>query len=132
MRFSAQALITCLLSEALVLAPVCWSQPTQQLSPPPPLSRQLRSYLQKSYLELFQLARERTFSVAEIAVVRDALRRGRELCVRDYKRRVLDYDSQAKQAQSQLKQISDRGDDSMRHDLHCRIQNLRMSKAKRR
>src|SRR5437879_11698822 len=30
---------------------------------------------------------------------------------------------------SQLKQISDRGDDSGRHDLHCRIQNLRLAKS---
>jgi hypothetical protein len=129
MRFSARALIACLLSETLILTPVCWSQPEERPSPPPPVSRQLQSYLQKSYQELFQLARERTFTPAEIAEMREALKRGRELCVRQYKQRVSDYDSQLKRAQSQLKQISGRRDDSGRHALHCRIQNLRLAKS---
>ena len=129
MRFSARALMACLLSVALNLTPVCWSQRDERPSPPPPASRQLQAYLQKCYLELFQLARERLFTAAEIAEMREALKRGRELCVKHYKQRISDYDSQLKQAQSQLKKISDRGEDSGRHDLHCRIQNLRLAKS---
>jgi len=113
----------------MIFTPVYWSQPNERPSPPPPVSRQLQSYLQKSYLELFQLTREPTFTAAEIAEMREALKKGRELCVKRYKQRASDYDSQLKQAQAQLKQISERGENSGRHDLHCRIQNLRLAKS---
>src|SRR5207245_10052250 len=125
--FASRFLRAWLRRVALNLTPVCWSQRDERPSPPPPASRQLQAYLQKSYLELFQLARERLFTAAEIAEMREALKRGRELCVKHYKQRISDYDSQLKQAQSQLKKISDREEDAGRHDWHCRIQTPRLA-----
>ncbi len=54
--------------------------------------------------------------------MREELKKGKEYCVGQFKKRASDYDSWLKQTQSQLKQVSAQANESERHDLHCRIQ----------
>ncbi len=61
--------------------------------------------------------------------MREELKKGKEYCVGQFKKRASHYDSRLKQTQSQLKQVSARANESERHDLHCRIQDVRMLKS---
>ena len=133
MRFDGKAILAFLLSEALVIplsagARAAGTYPAENRASAPSTSTDIRSYLKKSYAELFEIARERMFSEAEINQMRQALKNGREYCVKQFKQRAAEYDAQLKQSQSQLKQVSETSGDSARHNLHCNIQNLRAQK----
>ncbi len=129
MRFDHRAAAACLLSAALVFLPSGWSQPTEAPRVSVPASDDLHNLLQKSYLELFALSPKLEFSKAQIEQMREELKKGKEYCVGQFKQRASGYDSQLKQTQSQLKQVSAQANESERHDLHCRIQDLRMLKS---
>jgi Zn-dependent protease with chaperone function len=98
-RFDNRAWLAFLLSEALILIPAAGTPTTDEVAPSSAKSTDIGSYLRKSYAELFEIARERMFSVAEINQARIALKNGRE-----------------------------KSGDSDRHNLHCNIQNLRAEK----
>ena len=81
--------------------------------------------LKKSYLDLFEFAQEPLYSAAEIDSVRDGLKQGREMCVSRFKHKASQYGKDIEQAQKKLKDEAKQITTSERHDLHCRIQNLR-------
>ena len=94
-----------------------------------PAPSDLRGYLQKSYLDLFELAPELSFSANEIAKQRGALERGKDSCVSRFKTHVKAYDKQIDKAQSDLKKTSAQLSKSDRKQAHCTIQNLDLLKS---
>ena len=84
----------------------------------------LRDYVQKPYVELFELAPDLHFSAAEIDALRKSLEGGEKSCVATFKDHAKQYASQIEQAQKDLKRKSEELSDSDRKAAHCRIQNL--------
>jgi Zn-dependent protease with chaperone function len=82
--------------------------------------------LQKPYLDLFEFARQPRYAPAEINMARDGLRDAQEICVRGFKEKAAQYGKEIEKAQKQLKDGSGRITESQRHEMHCRIQNLRI------
>ena len=66
----------------------------------------LREYLQKSYLELFELAPKLEFSAAEIEAQRDALKSGKDICVDRFENHSKQYAKQIDAARKDLKKTS--------------------------
>ncbi len=89
----------------------------------------LREYLQKSYLELFEIAPQVSFRSAEIAKQRDAFQKARNSCVNKFKDRVRDYDKQLDKERSELKQSTAKLSKSQRKEAHCTIQNIDLLKS---
>lgn len=104
------------------------SQP-QSKRPLPPPELSLREYLQKSYLELFELAPTLEFSAAEIEAQRNALKSGRDLCVDRFENHVKHYDKQIDAARSGLKRNTGTLSDAERKKAHCNIQNIDLLKS---
>jgi len=89
----------------------------------------LADALKQPYSDLFELAEQPQYSKAELNAVRDALKRGRELCVKQFKQKASEYEKEIERLQKQLKDQASRISDAERRDLHCRIQNLRALQA---
>lgn len=89
----------------------------------------LRDYLQKSYLELFELAPKLTFSDQQIKDQRDALDEGRDMCVTRFKNHAKDYGKQIDAEQKSLRAKTAKLPDADRQAAHCRIQNLDLLKS---
>jgi peptidase M48-like protein len=89
----------------------------------------LEVYLQKPYLELFQLAPKLKFDSGEVEREREAMKKTRASCIARFKARAKQYDSEMRSVQSDLKHANARNDDSERHAMHCKIQNLRTLKS---
>lgn len=89
----------------------------------------LRSYLQKSYLELFELAPKLGFSSSEIGAQRAALQGGKKVCVNRFKTHAKQYGQQLDSAQKSLKAKSATLSDEARKQSHCNIQNLDLLKS---
>ena len=115
---------------AVAMAGLLVSATLEKLPPGPPSvayagdeTVSLSESLKKSYLDLFEFAKEPQYRTAEINSIRDGLKRGLELCVSGFKQKSSEYGKQIDQAQKELKkkQITE----SQRHELHCKIQNLR-------
>jgi hypothetical protein len=81
--------------------------------------------LKKSYLELFEYAEVPQYAAAELKSVREGLKRAGEICVSRFKEKSKQYGREIEQAQKQLKDKGGKITETERHDLHCRIQNLR-------
>ncbi len=81
--------------------------------------------LKKSYLDLFEFAQEPPYNATEIDSLRDGLKQGREMCVNRFKQKASQYGKEIEEAQKQLKDKARQITTSQRHDLHCKIQNLR-------
>lgn len=92
-------------------------------------SLSLHEYLQKPYLDLFQLAPTLTFSSTEVAQERQSLERGEKDCRSKFKEHSKTYSRQLDAARRELKKGGQRLDDSQRHVMHCRIQNLELLKS---
>jgi Zn-dependent protease with chaperone function len=86
----------------------------------------LSESVKQSYEDLFETAREPQYDPALIQTERDALKRAQEICIRNLKQKLSDYSKQIEQAQKQLKEKGTKLSEAERHDLHCRIQNLRI------
>jgi len=84
----------------------------------------LRDYLQKSYLELFEIASQLSFSSTEIAKQREAFEKAKDSCVDRFKDRVKGYDKQLDKERSELKKTSAKLSKVERKEAHCTIQNL--------
>jgi Zn-dependent protease with chaperone function len=95
----------------------------------PPTQTGLRGYLQKSYLELFEVAPTLTFSAAEIQSQRKALDKGKDSCVSRFKDHTKRYDKQLDQARSNLKKTTATLSKDQRKQAHCSIQNLDLVKS---
>ena len=88
----------------------------------------LRDYLQKSYMELFELAPKLEFTSGEFESQRNALKSGKDLCVDRFKTHSKQYESQIDTARKSLKKDTATLNDEQRKQAHCNIQNLDMLK----
>lgn len=89
-------------------------------------STPLRVLLQKSYVELFDMAPTLDFSTAEIAAQRKTLGKGKDFCVARFKDHTKQYGKQIDTAQKDLKKKTAGLTEDQRNQLHCRIQNLEL------
>ncbi len=89
----------------------------------------LREYLQKSYLDLFELTSRPSFSAAEIQTQREALKKGKEICVKGFKGHAKNYQKQIDAARRDLKKNTVKISESDRKQSHCNIQNLDLLKS---
>jgi Zn-dependent protease with chaperone function len=89
----------------------------------------LRSYLQKPYLDLFDVSPKLEFSAAEIEAQRKALEKGKKLCVTRFKDHAKTYQKQTDAAQKNLKRKTTELTEDQRKQTHCTIQNLELLKA---
>ena len=85
--------------------------------------------LKKPYLDLFEFAKDQRYTSAEINSTSDGLKRAQEMCISGFKRKVSQYGKDIEKAQKQLKDKGNKISDAERHDLHCRIQNLRQQQS---
>ena len=99
----------------------------QQAASNPPDS--LRSYLQKPYLELFELAPTLHFSPDQVRAQREAFTKAEEGCVNRFKQQSKDYEQQIEKAQSELRRNTTKMTDPQRNESHCKIQNLDLLKS---
>ena len=112
----------------------CGARQTPQTSAPAPVSpglqpkdaTQLRSLLQKSYAELFDLAPTLELGTTEIAAQRTALGKGKDFCVARFKDHAKQYGKQVDTAQKDLKKKTAGLTEDQRSQLHCKIQNLEL------
>ncbi len=116
-----------LICELLILVPVLapgaqQSAPQAPRAPSPSLS--LRDYLQKGYLELFELAPKLEFSGAQVQAQRKAFEDGKKNCVSRFKNHAKQYQKQLEAAQKDLKKKTAGISEQQRKQLHCNIQNI--------
>ena len=118
------------LALTLILVPLpCMASLAQAPAQSPPgaaAQLPLHDYLQKPYLEIFDLASGVRFTPAQIEAERQALGRAEGTCRSRFKERSKQFGRQLEQARANLKKQSDSLNDPARHDLHCRIQNLEL------
>jgi hypothetical protein len=123
----ARRVVALALCEALVILPLSGGQ---SAAPPAPVQTEsLRGYLQKSYLELFELAPTLKFSADEIGNQRKAFEKGEESCVNRFKGHVERYQKQIDKARSELKKKTAKMSGEQRKQAHCSIQNLDLLKS---
>jgi len=89
----------------------------------------LRDYLQKSYLELFELAPTLAFSRGEIEAQRNALKKGKDICVDRFENHMMQYGKQIDTARKDLKKNTAILTEVRRKESHCGIQNLELLKS---
>lgn len=86
----------------------------------------LRALLQKSYMELFDLAQTLAISQAEIAAQRVKLGKDKGTCVSRFKEHEKQYSQQIDTAQKDLKNKTAGLSEENRKTAHCKIQNLEL------
>ena len=124
-------------SVAVLLCPVLALLPileegvasAQQAPVRPAQTIALREYLQKSYMELFELAPKLEFSATEIETQRTALKSGKDLCVGRFKTHSKQYGNQIDAARKDLKKNTATLSEDQRKLVHCNIQNLDLLKS---
>jgi Zn-dependent protease with chaperone function len=89
----------------------------------------LREYLQKSYLELFELAPTLEFTKGEIESQREALKKGKGICVDRFENHAKQYGKQVDAARKDLKKNTGTLTEVRRKESHCNIQNLDLLKS---
>ena len=89
----------------------------------------LRDYLQKSYLELFELAPSLEFTKADIENQREALKKGEDVCVDRFENHMKQYGKQIDAARKDLKKNTGTLTEVQRKESHCNIQNLDLLKS---
>jgi Zn-dependent protease with chaperone function len=116
---------------ALIVLPPVGEAAAQQASNPahPAQPPSLREYLQKPYLELFELAPKLEFSAAEIESQREALESGKEVCVDRFENHMKQYSKQIEAAQADLKKKTATLTETQRKEMHCNLQNLDLLKS---
>ncbi len=113
-----------LLCELLVGLPLPAAPPLkEELSPP--VYEALQEALEKSYDDLFEEAPGLEFNDVQIRLMREYLKDGEKQCCQQFKTLAKSYRSETQRAQDELSRERERLTDTERHDLHCRIQNLR-------
>ncbi len=119
--------IAAALSLLLIFLP-CSPSPAQSQPPTAATAPQLplHEYLQKPYVELFELAPSLTFSAAEVQRERQALKSGEDSCRGRFKDHTKVYGKQLEETRRDLKRGGPELADSPRHELHCKIQNLEL------
>src|SRR5690348_4723399 len=133
MRNIARKLVALLLTEILILSPAIGAYAAQQqlrtVTATAPSAVSLREYLQKSYLDLFELAPKLEFSTAEIEAQRNALRSGKDICIDRFKTHSKQYAAQIETARKDLKKNTATLKEQERKEVHCNIQNLDLLKS---
>ena len=89
----------------------------------------LREYLQKSYLGLFELAPTLEYTQAEIDSQREALKKGKDLCVDRFENHMKRYGKQIDAVRKDLKNNTATLTEVQRKEIHCNIQNLDLLKS---
>jgi Zn-dependent protease with chaperone function len=108
-----------------ILLPTTGGSATRPPAPPSPEPQlPLRDYLQKSYLELFELAPTLKFSEAEIEAQRKALKNGKDMCVDRFENHAKQYNKQVDSTRKGLKKNTGTLTEAQRKQEHCSIQNL--------
>ena len=106
------------------------SAPRPRPVPPPAVTPpSLREHLQKSYLELFELAPKLDFSPAEIAAQRDLLKSGKDICIDRFENHSKQYAKQIDGARKELKKNTATLSEAERKQAHCSIQNFDLLKS---
>jgi peptidase M48-like protein len=100
----------------------------QESTGPRTVVNPLREYLQKPYVELFELAPQFRFTAGEIESLRKTLEQGEKSCVSSFKGHAKKYSSEIDAAQKDLKNRTASLSDEQRNQAHCRIQNLEQLK----
>lgn len=111
----------------LIVIPCQSEQQTVQTAAdrePPQLS--LHAYVQKPYEELFDLAPSISFSTAELANERQALKAAEDSCRGRFKDHSKMYSRELERTRKELKLRTAGLKDEPRHALHCKIQNLEL------
>ncbi len=129
-RWNFQRVIAVILCIALIpLWPVgaVADESAKPLTIPSGLS-ELWNQLEHSYLELFRISPHLHFDASRINEMRDFLKNARDHCQNYYKDRTKKFDSQLKETQQTLREETGKISDEQRHEIHCRIQQLRRSR----
>lgn len=120
-----RAILVLLLCELLVIIP---ANPLAAAAPQinPVVLKAFQENLQKSYLELFKISPTLEFSSAQVEQMRKYLDNAEHICQDGFKQRSKNYERQLRSTQAELKRLSAGLSKTRRHDMHCKIQNLRM------
>jgi Zn-dependent protease with chaperone function len=131
MRNLARKSVALLLCESLLLLPMTGGGTSRQQQAPvrSVQTLSLREYLQKPYLDLFELAPKLEFSTKEIETQRNALKSGKDMCVDRFKAHSKQYGNQIDAAQKDLKKRTATLSEEQRKQIHCNIQNLNLVKS---
>ncbi len=95
----------------------------------PSVLQPLQQDLNKSYLELFKISPRLEYSEDQIAAMRNYLDSAEDYCKSQFKLRGDQYSNELSEAQDNLKHNTAHLTDAERHDVHCKIQNLRALKS---
>ena len=120
------------LCELLIVLPMTGGGPSRQQQAPIRAVKEklsLREYLQKSYLDLFELAPKLEFSASEIEMQRNAFKSGKDICVDAFKGHSKQYAKQIDAARDDLKKRTATLSELQRSQIHCSIQNLDLLKS---
>jgi hypothetical protein len=128
MRNVIRKIIALGLCELLIFLPITGNA-RRPSSTPPVQTAPLRDYLQKSYIELFELAPQLEFSPEEIQNQRESLDKGKDLCVTRFKDHAKQYGKQVEVTRQTLKSKTATLSESERKQMHCQIQNLELLKS---
>ncbi len=129
-RWNFQALIAVVLCVVLMPIPPAGAVSSGSATPitiPSELS-ELWQQLQHSYLYLFHNSPRWHYRSDRINEMQDFLKKARDHCQNSYKDRIHQADSQLKETQQQLRQETGKISDAERHEIHCRIQQLRKTR----
>ncbi len=98
----------------------------------PTVFEPLKEQLKKSYLELFRTAPRMEYSPAQIAAMREYLKRAGSYCAGSLDQRAKEYEKQLASDRSELQTGAAGLTEGDRHNLHCSVQNTRaaMTRAK--
>jgi hypothetical protein len=127
-RWDVRSVIAVVLCEALTVSSfaVAARAPEPAVGPIISAPSALHQEIQKPYLDLFRQAAILDYKAPDIQKARNDLKQAQDLCVREFKRRRDGLRDQLEQARKELKQDSSKLTEARRHDLHCRIQELRV------
>jgi len=118
------------LSELLLVIPyLSGGAPPQSPAPASRPETSLRDYLQKPYVELFELAPKLRLTPAEFQALRDSLKKGEDVCIARFKGHAKQYDKQIDQTRADLKRNAATITQAQRKQTHCTIQNLDLLKS---
>ena len=128
MRRTAKACLSLILCEALVFLPSCRKRAPVGAPPParPEEISGLQAELQKPYLELFEISPNLRYSKKQIDSMREYLQKGEQYCLDQFKGHAEKYSAEIAQVQKELKQRGSAVPEGERHEMHCKIQQLRV------
>lgn len=128
MKINLRSCLAICLCEIVLLLPACGYLAAKDSAPPSDLSR-LSKDLRKPYLTLFRISPSLHFSNDEISRMRSLLEKGKSSCVKTFHHRAEQTQKEIRRREAHLQNVSAKISESKRHDMHCKIQNLRFQRA---